>query len=55
MILNKAEAQDVDEIPIPPTLYIYSLDGKIKMFNAFFRDWTKDDLLREPKLVVGYP
>ena len=36
-------------------MFMYSLDGKIKMYHSFISDWKEDDLLREPEEVKAMP
>ena len=41
-----------EEVPLPPILYMYSLDGKLKMYYSFFEPWKEVDLLHVPKNVA---
>ena len=36
-------------MPYPPVMYLYSLNGKLEMFYAFYEPWKDDDILRAPK------
>ena len=40
-----------EEIQQPPVMFMYSLDGKIKMYQTIISDWKNDDLLKTPEEV----
>ena len=44
-----------ETVPYPPVMYIYSLNGKLEMYYAFYDPWKNDDILREPKRFAGLP
>ena len=40
-----------EDLPHPPVLLLYSLDGKISMYHSFYVPWKEKDILREPQKV----
>ena len=30
-----------EDLPYPPTMYMYSLDGKLKMYHTFYEPWKE--------------
>ena len=40
------EDEGDESLPFPQTLIFYSLDGKLKQYQIFVRDWRKVDLLK---------
>ena len=38
-----------ETVPYPPVMYIYSLNGKLEMYYAFYDPWKDDDICREPR------
>ena len=53
----RGKKEEEETLCMPPILYIYSLDGHLRMFNIFHAPkdapWTEVDLLHPPQLIAN--
>ena len=40
-----------EDLPHPPVLLLYSLDGKINLYHSFYVPWKEKNILKRPEEV----
>ena len=49
-IMLRGPKEELETLKIPPTLYMYSLNGMLSMYHVFYAPWKDKDILHQVRV-----